>query len=318
MTCGAAGSLCKMIVQSRGERTATTDPVATFNASSERYTVITEGMSPVPTFAGSQRGVGEIGQRFGARRVDSIPYEGVISMECSRRTLGGWMHRALFGFSQTEPASSHLPSSKLFDMLLFKEDAVFRYNYCLVNELVIHGKASSNANDDSFLTLSLHILASDSPTGTSWPSPEPSVVTTQAATPYIFSDATAELIDEEIELPLEQFSLSVNNKLYPVMRQSKSPQRYRSMGREITLAGVGLFNEDSSTLIDGAPDSEMDVMLELSLGEADTTIAWTLRNMQNTGIKHPAITGPQFLQLPFKLTAGKTSINTSEISTALS
>jgi hypothetical protein len=311
MTCGAVGVLCKLLVEGRDE-----DTPATFDAASTRFAILTEGMSPVPTFSGQKYGAGEVGRRYGAQRTESIPYEGIISLPCSRDALIQWLPRALFASNILAPASDHLPLSRLFDMLVHREDGVFRYDYCLVNEMVIHGRSSEK--DKSLLTISLHIVSATSTTGETWPDPEPGVLNSSAHIPYTMFDSSVELIDEEIELPIDQFSLSINNRLFPVMNQSVSPQKFRSMGREINLSGVGLFNDDSMTLLNGAPDADFDILFSLGFGPPGTNVAITLRNMQNTGYKHPPINGPDFLPLSFRLTANKPDISTSELSTTFS
>jgi hypothetical protein len=118
-------------------------------------------------------------------------------------------------------------------------------------------------------------------------------------------------------------NLSIKNNLYPVMKQSISPQKFRSRGRTVTLSGKAESHNNGVELLFGAPYFTSDVDLQIGLLEPDdppdaeykanTVVEFNLKDMQNTKVQHPNITGRSFLDVPFHLVAGKPDKDTSEI-----
>lgn len=302
MTCGAVGTLCKMLVQGGSLPRS-------FNASSERYRVITEGMTLTPKYAGHQWGVGEIGQRAGARRLNALLYEGSFELECSKENLRKWLPRALMSQSAASPFSSqYRPSLNHFDMLLEKEVETFRYNIGLVNELVISGTSSP---DDPLMRLGVGVVCFSHEEGAAYPTPEPPVPNSSGDLPYTFYE-TELLLNETLELPINRIIVSIKNNLVPVMSQSITAQQFRSMGREITVTGEALFNADSLNMIQNAPNEMFNTTFRLSHPDAGV-VTLNLKNLQNIGMNHPPIPGKTFLPLPFKFRAGKPGINNPEL-----
>jgi hypothetical protein len=315
MTCGIVGSLCTLLVQ--GGSTP-----RTFSSGSERYAVITEGMNPAITYSGMQYGIGEIGQRKGystnmtsARRVDTIMYEGMLILECSRGNLQAWLPRALHDTGTIE--SEYAPESFMFDIMIRKGSLSYRYRDCVVNEMSVYGQ------EEGLMLIAIHILASSFLLTASWPSPAPAIDTLESSIPYMLYDARMiEGIDEN-EILLQKVALSIKNNFYPVMKQSIGPQKFRSRGRGVALSGKADSNINAIQLLDGSPNLTLDVNLQFGLLEPDdppdaeykanTVVEFNLKDMQNTKVQHPNITGRSFLDVPFHLVAGKPDKDTSEI-----
>jgi hypothetical protein len=305
MTCGAIGSLCKMLVQGGVAPRS-------FDASSERYSVITEGINPIPQHSGRQWGVGEIGQTKGARRLKSVLYEGTIELECSKYNLLRWLPRALWSEQINPPfTSGNRPSFHEFDVMLNKEVEVFLYRKCLVNELVITGNSSL---ENSLLRLIINVACMEHSFSSQWPVVEPPVPNDDDSMPYTFYE-TETLLNYSENLPANKVLFAIKNNLVPVMSQSVTAQKFRSLGREVVFAGDALFNQQSLLMIQGAPNSSFNTYFNISHPVGSVSI--DMKNLQNVGMNHPTIPGNTFLPLPFQFKAGKPSASNPELAVSI-
>lgn len=307
MSCGAIGSLNKLAVQGGASP-------RTFNGSSERYAFIKENLTPIPSYSGPERGVGDISQSKGHRRATLILYEGTIILECNKHNLNKWLPRTMWSSAVSSPYTIGTNSSNHeFDVLISKETGTFRYENCLVNELAIYG---SEDRDDPFLYLAINIVAQSFSEATAWPNPEPSIGTSASHYPYTFYDSSV-MLGYTFEVPNGRLVFAIRNKLVPVARQSITAQKFRTQGRDVVLSGQSLLTSDMEQIFQGSPTASIDTMLTIS-NATSGSVDIDMKNLQNVGMNHPTTDGPSFIQLPFEFKAGKSSIGAPELNATIS
>lgn len=301
MTCGAIGSFSRLAVQ--GGSTP-----RTFSSSSERHAFITEDIKPQYVFSGGERGIGEIGCTTGARRVTQIVYSGNIVFEGTKHEITKWLPRAMWSSSSSPYNLTLDPASHEFDILLDREESVYRYESCLVNALTIFSKTGS------LCYAVANIVATNVSRATAWPDPEPTYANT--AIHYPFAHYDTEFTLNSVDIPVEQSILSIRNNLIPVANGSLTPQKFRSMGRDIIYSGTAAFTSDTIAELDDAIDTPADAELSISNGFSGSVVA-TIQNMHNIGKTDPTIESPLHVPIAFALKAGKDDYSTPEMSVAI-
>lgn len=302
MNCSAIGSFARLAVQ--GGSTP-----RTFSDTSERHAFISEDIKPRYEFSGGERGIGEIGCANGSRRIIQLIYSGNIVFEGSWNEIRKWLPRTLWSSESSSPFGVSLdPSNHEFDVLLDREEGIFRYENCLVNALTIF------SSTNSLCYVVANIVAMNVSTDTPWPDPEPTFANTAPHYPFTHFEVTFSL--NSIDLPVERSVLSIRNNLYPVANGSITPQKFRSFGRDIIYSGSSAFTADTLAELDASLDTPLDAELTIENADAGSIVA-SMQNMQNLGRTHPNVENSLHVPIAFQLKAGKDDFSTPEMSVAI-
>lgn len=300
-TCNAIGALAKLLAQSGSSP-------ATFADTSERYDFVNETLAPKHIWVGPERGAGELGVTAGARRRKLTVYAGRITLPASPANLAAWMPRAMWG--TTTPTSFALGtshSSQNFDLLINRENGIFHYQNCVVKDLSI----TSDTNKNEFAVLSLGLLALNESQGTPWPSPEPDLPTANDTLAYLHYESSMTL--NAVPIPYQYIRLHIDNKIVPIASGSVTPQKFRSLGRDINLKATCAFTSLTQAEAESALQTEADAVLTYTSTVNGHTTTINFQNAQNTGHTHPNVSGNKEIPLPVSLQAGKDNISTPEL-----
>ena len=156
------------------------------------------------------------------------------------------------------------PSDTLLDfgMLIDKLGAIYEYRDCYVN------RATFNGTKDQPITVDLDIVAKEQGTESSWPTVGPGAMTAintgGSWTPYIFTDLDLDLDGQE-DVPINTFSLSVDNAIDVQHRNSQAPTSLVPHDRTVTLTVEVPFNTTTEpALYSGASDTNGQVVMSSS------------------------------------------------------
>jgi hypothetical protein len=251
-TCGSFGSYTKVLVEPKGSPT-------TFDASSERYNILAETLSVKKFLQGRRQIVGDLSTYDGALRGKTYLVTGALVMNASPKNLHAWLPRALWNAPGTSGGAStytigNSPNDFLFDVLVSRENATFRYTDCRVARLVLRSEtAAAQEENEELVELIVYIMGvdEDPDAADDWPDPEPALQLTGAYVPYAHWETSGAFQLDSNVTSYDEFNLDINNKLYPLFRNSKTPGCFRSTGREITL---GMRTPLNSTTIAMAND----------------------------------------------------------------
>lgn len=302
MSCSGLGGRSKIAVQGGAV-------TRTFSDTSERYAFISEDIKPAHMWNDSQWGVGEIAPSINANRRKATVYSGTIILEGSRENIHTWLVRTLWSASSSSPLGVSADyTNHEFDILIDKENEVFRYNNCLVDSLTIFSDV------DHLCYIAVGIIAQTETKDTAWPSPEPAVPVTASYYPYTHYESLLEI--NSVNIPIERVSLHIANKLVPVMRGSITPQKFRSQGREVKLSGVTILDADAFPEIDALLDAAEDAVFTYSNTDIGS-VTINCQNFRNINHTTPNVRGLESIPVPFQLRANKDNISTAELSVTI-
>lgn len=264
--CSAIGSLSQMLVVPRVSSDVDGTPLnftsITFNRI-KRFEFMYERLKSVRAQDYTNAITGSTTRFRRGVRPKSYLVQGVISLQPSPANLEYWLPFITGGQVQaagtgtldaidTEASgseedknitlSSILPE---FDILMFRESHFAQYTQCQVAQAVLRGKTSNGGDGSEFLELILVVVGQQevittgsAGTGSStWPvdgnGEEPTLDTAINTLPYTFWEADLEI--NENAVPMDAFSLRINNNLAINFRNELYPTCIRSTGRNVIL-----------------------------------------------------------------------------------
>lgn len=308
-SCNAIGALAKLITQGGvGPRV--------FSSTSERIGFTSESLTSLHSFAGRQRGIGEIGPTDDAsRRIKSLAY-GAITMPASPEELHRWLPRAMWGTTTTTAINDTyelgLQASNFeFDTLVHRENGIFRYTNGIVNKLHLSWNGQREGDGDSFPTLTVEIAALLEDQITPWPAPEPSLTETNDALPYTYWETNLEI--NSVPICLNNFRLTIDNNLRPHSFASVTAQCLRSHGRLITLSGSGHFTAATQAEATAAVDTTANAIFRFDHTIAPMSTVFNFSKMRNTGYNSPIINKRGEIPIRFNMHAAKEDILGAEL-----
>jgi hypothetical protein len=296
--CNAIGALARMAIQ--GGSTP-----RTFSNTSERVPFITEDIGELHMWGGRRHGVGDLDVTAAAKRRTRTTAFGVLKVPATPEELHRWLPRTMWGTVVGETYSlGYAAAATEFDILVDRENETHRYTNCVVGKLTLSSSASNGTNRPELCMLEIHIYGTQELDTTSWPSPEPTFSDALNHVPYIHYETLFEL--NSVNIPIEKFTLTIDNKLSPAGYNQLQVGKFRSKGRQITFSASGAFVADTLAEAVAAVTTPSDGVLTLThFAAMDCEI--TLSNLQNTGWQSPSASSPGHIPLVFSMTPGKSS-----------
>ncbi len=232
--CAAQGVFGKILIEPKAAE-GDADPV--FDNNSERYTFMYETMSSNRELHGTRSIYGTLS--LYQTQLSKKPYTpmGMPGMQPGARDLDRWLPRILGGAEASDPLATPdlfplAESLPLFDMLIHRDNGVFHYKNCRVNQAVFQGRSDAGEDEGNIISLGMHIIAMDE-VEASWPGSEPAVPVHVEDAPYIFSQGV--LTVGGTAYPFNEFKLNINNGLQVRHRNSLLPTCVFSAGRTVRL-----------------------------------------------------------------------------------
>lgn len=304
-TCNAYGALSKLIVE--GGATP-----RTFDASSERYAILAETLTRNQPFQGRRRITGDLSQYNGAIRPHSYMVAGAIVLQCSPKDLHNWLPRALWNAPGVSGGASTYTvgidaDDYEFDILIDRENGVFRYTDCRVAQLVIRSQTESGQQpeNEELLEMIIYVMGkTETIDATTWPDPEPALTLDGAFSPYAHWEGVFTLNSHVTRF--SQFQLAINNRLVPSFYNSLTPVCFRSAGRVITLDMPSPF---TATTIDDAElliSASAAATLVFTHGVPGLSCTFSFPALRNN-YKSPNVRNKGEIPLEFSLEAFRTS-----------
>lgn len=241
-TLGSVGVFTSMLV----ENSDTTDPcdVATFDANSERYEILSENIRYTDVLLGGNGLTGTIDRtgihtRHGARVVT-----GQFTLEVGPNEIASWFPRILGGSGLSTAETFTLNP---FDIMLKRDQGTVIYRHCGVRSAVLNA-ASSVSGPEQVLRLTIDILGFEEHDAT-FPSPAPALPSTDRLY-WLIGDGQLLLTPDggsQGEYYFDSFSLRIDNNLTPILRNFLNVTALQSRGREITLRASTPYTAASHT-----------------------------------------------------------------------
>jgi hypothetical protein len=267
---------------------------------------ISEDIGELHMWGGRRHGVGDIGVTADAKRRTNTTVFGVIRIPATPEELHRWLPRAMWGtVTGSTYALGHAALATRFDILIDRENETYRYTNCVVGKLTLSSSASNGSNSNEIPIIEVHIFGSLETDTTNWPSPGPAFSDAEDHLPYVHYESVFTLNSEEV--PLEQFSLTIDNRLTPAGYNQLHPERFRSRGRQITFSASGAFVVDTLAEAVAAVTTPSDGVLTFTHFASPMQCTFTMYNLQNTGWRTPAASSPGHIPLIFSMTPGKSS-----------
>ena len=221
----------------------------TFDASSEIYEYLLEGIKKYEYIVGGGEMTGSRSRRFERTRLAAHEVRGPIEKFISPGELEFLlvhMHGSVTTPTETIP---------YFGILCDRDEGIFRYNDCKVARWVLRGRAAEvgEHNDADLLTLRLDIMGSDEvgPNDTdppSWPGSPPTLGTTAAYNPMVFSDTDGAVTIKGAVRAIQEFVVVCNHRMYARTVNSLAPHSLCARDRIIKATFRLPWNSTYSSL----------------------------------------------------------------------
>jgi hypothetical protein len=226
--CAAVGVFGKILVEPKASP-GDADPV--FDVDSERFVYLYETMSTDRKLIGTAGIYGSLSV-YGDRLAQQayVP-QGSIGLQPGPADLDQWLPRILGG-TKVGNEITIAETLPVFDMLIHRDNGVFRYKNCRVAQAVYRGKSGPTQDESEICNLNISIIAEDE-VEAAWPNPEPTLVLNATRVPYTFVQGTYNLA--AVSHPFDEFALVINNNLTARNRNSLNPTCVFSNGRTVRL-----------------------------------------------------------------------------------
>jgi hypothetical protein len=308
--CSALGALSKVLVE--GGSTP-----RTFDVNSERIGILMETMQRIQPFQGRRRITGDLSQYASAIRPHSYLASGALVIQAGAADFNRWLPRVMWGTTTTGGGASTYQmgtnaDSHKFDILIDRENAIFRYTDCQIARAVIRSttEGGQQPQNEELVEMILYIYAIEEEIdGTTWPDPEPALVLDGAFSPYAHWEGA--LTVNSHATPFRNFELTIDNRLQPIWYSSITPNCFRSQGRLVTLKTENPFT--ATTIDDAEAMLSAGVAANLLFTHSDDsfTTNFQFAHLRNN-YKTPTVGGRGEIPLELNMEAFRTS-STAEL-----
>ena len=264
--CVAQGAFSKLIVEPGASP-------HTFDANSERYEFLGETLTTFQRLEISQGITGDLGQLASRVYEGATLVMGSLYLNPSPQYMANWLPRMIGPLD----VATYKPTACLeqFGIMLQRDlEYEFELTDCRVARWVLEGKrlGSIRQAEPNFLILRLDILGLTEVWDAvdDWPSPEPSLGTTDPYTPYLFEHSDSGITLAGSTRAVEWFRLTVDHGLAPRWRNSLTPKSVCSNGRAVHLDARVDWNDAN------------DDLYSQTIAGAAGSLALTIENMSTT------------------------------------
>lgn len=307
--CAAVGSFSRFAVDAVD---------ATFGAASERYSILYEDLGSHRVLQGFSGITGTRSRWAGRVRNKSYLVQGKVALNPSPNDLSKWLPR-IFGGPLSAGAVTLADVLPAFDVLVDRENGVFRYRGMQVAQAVIRGQTANGGDSEDVIEMILVLIGlsektPDDASPPTWAGAIPELGEAAADTPYVFFESSLTVPTAGTNIPGDQFALVVNNHLMVRFRNSVSPVCIRATDRSIQVSAQIPFTTAYHTLMYNMNTvASTGVFKLLSTGGAfNTTFTFpALRNVYVT----PAVAGKVEVPMKIMLEAGRT-VSLAEVAIA--
>ncbi len=296
--CSSLGALAKLLSTESG-----TAP-RTFSDSSKRHEFVFEKVGSKRTISYTGGITGSLSRLGTSVRPNSYIVQGTIALQASPAQLSVWLPRIFGGptVSTDIDLSDTLPS---FDLLIYREAGIFQITDAVIAQALIRGRTTNGSGSaaSEFVELIVNVIGKQEIiNGVLWPSPEPALGATAADLPYAFWETSLTL--NSTDIPMDSFSLLVDNKLSVRFYNEQYPTCIRSTGREVKLDVESPFTCD--TLDESIDLNEDGGVGQLTFSTTGMSTVFDFPEMRNT-YTSPTVPGKSEIPLTFELEAFKTA-----------
>lgn len=271
----------------------------TFDTSSEPYeflreNLITRHSMGVPDGIRGTRSEASERARFGPSQ-----HGGPIWMNCSPADLVNILPRAL-GANASGTTFALAESIQPFGAMVDRVTAVFKYNDCVIDKLLLSGESTGGEQPD-FIQMVLVLIAKSSDNSIEGSATFPTLTlgVTAAHAPYVFQDTVFTLGGAARET--KRFRLLIDNAVQPRWVNSRNPTALCPTRRVVSLQTVHPFDTDTDDLyaqaLAGAAGS-----LAITNGTVSTTFTFGKLQVPK---EDPNVQGKQEIDLSLMMVARK-------------
>lgn len=303
-SCSALGALGKLLTEDTG-----TAP-RTFDNTSLRHEFIYETLGTERKLQKTNSVTGNLADLASSVRSRSYLTQGAIAIQPSPAQLTTWLPRIFGGpVDGTDIGlSNNLPE---FDVLVYRENGIFQYTDAQVAQAVLRGRTSNGGDSLEFMDLIVNVVGkAELIDQVTWPDPEPSLPTTVAYLPYVFTETSFDLGVRNVDY--EAITIIVNNKLDIRFYNNSTPSCIRATGRDINIGIQTPFTCDNLDDAESYNTTAGTATFTMASGNMSTIFAFpAVRNTFMT----PTIPGKQ--TVPFKFGLEAYSPNTDGINVVI-
>jgi hypothetical protein len=294
--CAAFGSKSKLLVQGG-------DTPRTFDADSERYAFLTETLTKDQPFQGRRRLTGSLEEFDASFRPHSYMVAGAVILQMSPADLDNWLPRIL-GAAGSSGVYAPGEDFASFDILIDRENGVFRYTDCVIAKATIRGQTESGQQpqNEELVELILYIFGKDETYATSWPGTEPAIALDGASAPYAQWEGI--LLANAHDTPFRKFELTIDNNMQPLFYNAITPTCFRSGGRNVTLDTENPFT--TTTLADAKAMLAAGIAGSLDFTNGALSTLFEFAKLRNN-YKSPNVRGQGEITLPLRMVASATA-----------
>jgi hypothetical protein len=242
-SCSAFGAFSRVLV--KGGATP-----RSFASGAERIAILMESMQRIQPFQGRRRITGDLSQYAGAIRPHSYLASGALVIQAGAGDFARWLPRIMWGSASSPYDMGINADAHKFDILIDRENAIFRYTDCQIARCVIRSntEGGQQPQNEELVEMILYIYAIEEEVdGTAFPVSVPPLVLDGQFSPYAHWEGVLDLNDNPT--PFRNFELTIDNRLQPVWYSSLTPNCFRSAGRVVSMKTENPF---TATTIDDA------------------------------------------------------------------
>ncbi len=225
-TCAAINTFSRMIAQGGSLP-------RTFSNTSEFVEYVIESLESDRPLQGGNSITGDAAPYDHSFRSHGYIPGGMIYFQNGPANWTAWLER-IFGGPRSGTNIALNPILPSVDLLVDRENGIFRYDEQYVGQAVIRGNSSNGGDGSELIDMIVNMVGKgEGINTTSFPDPAPAIASGAANAPYAFYDGA--LLFNGTAYDFESVNLIVNNNLIAPTRNSLTPKCVRSAGRTIGL-----------------------------------------------------------------------------------
>lgn len=250
-------------------------------APTARAEILAENLEYSDSLIGGRGLTGQIDPVVNHLRQGQRMVSGGLVMEVGPHEFEPWI-APILGAADKKAGKIWTPTPR--DLSFLRDQVAHTYRYSIVSQAIISCRKPFDDKEDQIMRLAMNFMGVKE---------HPITFPTEAALPlpsgrqlfWILADSVLTL-DSDI-YPVDEFRITIQNNIQPIIRNQMNPGCFRLLGRRITLdVWVPLSATSSGALFD--PDFEGDGNITMSSAEMPAAFAaystvFTMQNMHRVG-----------------------------------